>query len=334
MILIGSQQFNNFNIVFIYCNLLLYFSVVFYLQDELEIEDFLWRYIEKYHADKLRSIFTPGVKYIYSKDTSPHRLEIESENAEAVRIASDEIVTLCQKVAEFVVEETFQLLLDKVENVLPKDVMDFAENEKLLFYLSHNSMCHVVGRKDSILSLKQRLLDVSSANVTKTVEADGNLEQIVSKADKANPVSGSMSDSYSMITPGGVRVEVYQGDLVDESVDAIVNPANSHLRHGSGAARAIADAAGLQLQQECDDFIRQHQRLSVTEVMHTSAGKLKPKIKHVIHAVGPRAAQFPDTVQLLRALRETFINCLQYADVELHISSVSLPAISSGTHYC
>jgi len=54
----------------------------------------------------------------------------------------------------------------------------------------------------------------------------------------------------------------------------------------------------------------------------------------VIHAVGPRAAQFPDTVQLLRALRETFINCLQYADVELHISSVSLPAISSGTHYC
>jgi len=62
-------------------------------------------------------------------------------------------------------------------------------------------------------------------------------------------------------------LEVYQRDLVDETVDAIINPANSYLRHGSGAARAIADAAGWQLENEFKDFIRQHRCLNVTRVM-------------------------------------------------------------------
>ena len=303
----------------------------FCLQDELEIEDYLWRYIEKYHTDKLHSIFTPGIKYTYSKDTSPHKLEIESKNGKAVETASEEIVALCQKVADCVVEETFQLPQDAVESVLQKEVRDFTAKEKLLFYVSHKSTCHVVGRKEGVLCLKQRLLDVTSASVEKTVGADRNMKWNALEAGDARSASGSTSDSYVMTTPGGIRVEVYQGDLVGETVDAIVSPANAHLRHGSGAARAIADAAGSQLRRACKDFIRQHGRLSVTEVMHTSAGNLMPKIKYVIQAVGPRAVEFPDTAELFQVLGETFVNCLRYADVELHVSSVSVPAISSGT---
>jgi len=310
------------------------------LQDELEIEDFLWRYIEKYHNDKLYSVFTPDIKYSYSKDTSSNKLVIESANGEAVRTASEEIVTLCQKVADCVVEETFLLPQDADENMLQKEVKDFTENKKLLFYMSHNSMCHIVGDKEGVLSLKQHLLSVTSAsvkkisvNVNKTVTADRNTEWTVSEGCKASLEFASTLDSYLIITPGGFKVEIYEGDLVEETVDVIVNPANSQLRHGSGAARAIANAAGLQLQQECRDFIRQHKRVNVTEVMHTSAGNLVPKIRYVIHAVGPRAKEFPDAAELLQALTETFINCLQYADVELHASSVSIPAISSGTCY-
>ena len=43
-----------------------------------------------------------------------------------------------------------------------------------------------------------------------------------------------------MIRIGGKVILVKQGDITAETTDAIVNPANSQLLHGGGAARAIA----------------------------------------------------------------------------------------------
>ncbi len=39
-------------------------------------------------------------------------------------------------------------------------------------------------------------------------------------------------------------VEVYQGDLVTEDVDALVNPSNRRLQHSAGVAAALKNAAG------------------------------------------------------------------------------------------
>ena len=39
-------------------------------------------------------------------------------------------------------------------------------------------------------------------------------------------------------------MEVVKGDITDEKVDAIVNPANENLDHGGGCAAAIQSAAG------------------------------------------------------------------------------------------
>ena len=41
----------------------------------------------------------------------------------------------------------------------------------------------------------------------------------------------------------GVEVIVEKGDLTKQNVDAIVNPANSELSHGSGAAGCIRKAS-------------------------------------------------------------------------------------------
>jgi len=46
------------------------------------------------------------------------------------------------------------------------------------------------------------------------------------------------------IMVNGLKVIVRQGDLVDVEAEVIVNPANSELCHGGGAARAIFVAAG------------------------------------------------------------------------------------------
>jgi len=138
------------------------------------------------------------------------------------------------------------------------------------------------------------------------------------------------ADQYKMVTPGGVAVEIYRGNLLDEKVDAIVNPANSQLLHGGGAARVIAEAAGSKLQDECRAYISEHNELKVTQAMHTTAGRLNPPVVYVIHVVGPSAADFSDPVDLHQAVFDSFYNCLLHANNHLEVSSMSIPAISSG----
>ena len=135
---------------------------------------------------------------------------------------------------------------------------------------------------------------------------------------------------YNMVTSCGIDVQIYCGNLLDAKVDAIVNPANSQLLHGGGAARAIAAAAGKQLEEECRAYIRQHNELKVTQVMHTTAGKMNPPVLYVIHVVGPSASEFPNPADLYKAVFDTFDHCMLYANNFLHVSSLCIPAVSSG----
>jgi len=138
------------------------------------------------------------------------------------------------------------------------------------------------------------------------------------------------SDPYRMVTSSGITIEIYCGNLVDEHVDAIVNPANSLLIHGGGAARAIAEAAGRQLQEQCKAYISEHKELKVTQAMHTTAGNMNPPVLYVIHVAGPSAREFPNRDDLYRAVVDTFYNCMLLANNSLHVSSLSIPAVCSG----
>ena len=138
------------------------------------------------------------------------------------------------------------------------------------------------------------------------------------------------SDPYKMVTPCGIVVHIYCGNIIDEKVDAIVNPADARLIHGSGISRAIAAAAGRQLEEECTAYIRQHKELKVTQAMHTTAGKMNPPITYVIHVSRPSASLFPNPDDLCKAVFDTFDHCMLYANDVLRISSMSIPAISSG----
>ena len=124
------------------------------------------------------------------------------------------------------------------------------------------------------------------------------------------------------------------GDLVRQNTEAIVNPANGRLAHGSGAARAIADAAGYQLTRESKEHIQQKGELMVSWVMHTTAGNLAKgpePIKYVVHAVGPNSSDYRDKRdEMYPDLKNTFKNCLIYANDDIRVKSISIPAISSG----
>lgn len=123
--------------------------------------------------------------------------------------------------------------------------------------------------------------------------------------------------------PSGTVLQIVQGDLSEERVDAIVNAANSRLAHGGGVAGAIARRGGQQIQRESDEWVRQHGPVSHADPAYTSSGNLP--CKYVIHAVGPVWGEGDEDAKLVAAVQGS----LRRAD-ELGLQSIALPAISTG----
>jgi O-acetyl-ADP-ribose deacetylase (regulator of RNase III) len=123
--------------------------------------------------------------------------------------------------------------------------------------------------------------------------------------------------------PSGQRLQLVQGDLTQERVDAIVNPANARLQHGGGVAGLIVQKGGRQIQSESDAWVRAHGPVDHAEPAHTTAGYLP--CRYVIHAVGPVWGEGEEDAKLAAAVAGS----LRVAD-RLGLASLSLPAISTG----
>jgi len=221
-----------------------------------------------------------------------------------------------------------------------------AQNAESVFYVDPAGVCHVVGPRDGVSSLGREILDAWTEDQSAIAGLDAWTEDQSAVAgldawtEDQSAVAGqaaaaSRTSGYRTTTDGGLNVEVYTGNLLHDHVDAVVNPANVYLSHAGGAARAIADAAGHRLQSECRDYVQRYGNLRYTQVMHTSAGDMYPPVRYVIHAAGPPADQYRGNVAALRqAVFDTFYNCLRYANEQLRVRSVSIPAISSGAQCC
>lgn len=117
--------------------------------------------------------------------------------------------------------------------------------------------------------------------------------------------------------------KVVHGDITQEETDAIVNAANSLLKHGGGVAGAIVRKGGDVIQRESDRIVKEKGPVPVGSAVYTGGGKLKTKF--VIHAVGPIWGEGDEERKLRSAVR----SALKVAD-SLNLSSVSIPAISTG----
>jgi O-acetyl-ADP-ribose deacetylase (regulator of RNase III) len=126
---------------------------------------------------------------------------------------------------------------------------------------------------------------------------------------------------------GETLLTLLQGDITEESVDAIVNAANSSLLGGGGVDGAIHRAGGPEILRQCK-LIRDRQGGCPTgEAVITGGGLLKAR--YVIHAVGPvwRGGGHGEDALLDRVYR----NCLHLA-VDNGICSLAFPSISTGAY--
>jgi O-acetyl-ADP-ribose deacetylase len=123
----------------------------------------------------------------------------------------------------------------------------------------------------------------------------------------------------------GRTLELRQGDITDEQVDAIVNAANSRLAGGGGVDGAIHDRGGPAIMQETAR--RYPQGCATGSAVITSAGKLPAR--HVIHAVGPvwRGGQAGEAGLLAAAHQRAFELASQHG-----CKTIALPALSCGVY--
>ena len=125
------------------------------------------------------------------------------------------------------------------------------------------------------------------------------------------------------------KIIVTVGDITKETVDAIVNAANSSLLGGGGVDGAIHRAGGEKIYEECYK-IRQTdypQGLPTGKVVITSGGNLPARF--VIHTVGPVYGRHNG--QEPELLADCYKNSLALA-VEKNLATIAFPAISTGVY--
>jgi O-acetyl-ADP-ribose deacetylase (regulator of RNase III) len=123
------------------------------------------------------------------------------------------------------------------------------------------------------------------------------------------------------------RIELTQGDITRQNVDAIVNAANSSLMGGGGVDGAIHRAGGPDILAECQKIRAARGPLPSGEAVITAAGRLP--CRYVIHAVGPiwRGGTHGEPEILRRCYRNSLALAAAHG-----LESVALPSISTGAY--
>lgn len=146
---------------------------------------------------------------------------------------------------------------------------------------------------------------------------------------------------------GNSKIILLFGSVTDETTDVIVNAANNHLWAGDGVCGAIYRDAGDVPFGECEEILKKQKRkkLDIGEAVLTSAGDLAPRVKAIVHAVGPdcrQKKQKENGTNLLTAAYQNSLELAHHLDQKPdfvssdfkgpHLHSIAFPSISTGIY--
>ena len=263
------------------------------------------RFLSKYREQELRKI-EDGLKEQFTRIKG-----VEGEDGEDLVVFGttdgvDKATDLIHDLASKVVRRKF--LLNKPGM---RKVLDRSKGKKMLSLLENENRCvieHFVPEKDA---------------------ASKKLEEEEEETNKKKKES-----LCNFLSPEGKNILVYKDNICNRDVDVIVNAASSKLDHVGGVSKAIAEAGGEVIKDECERYIIDRGPLLDGQVVVTSAGKLP--FKKVIHVVGPkwrkeatREKEMGKSPREEKLLRYAVTNAL---DAAKSFKSIAIPAIGTGSY--
>lgn len=120
-----------------------------------------------------------------------------------------------------------------------------------------------------------------------------------------------------------LKIEIIHGDILEQKIEAIVNPCKTTLLEGGAIDRALRRIGGELLEEEC----KRLNGCPIGEAKVTKAFNLKAD--YIIHTATViwRGGIFREE----DLLEDSYKNCLKRA-LENNINEVAFPSLSTGTH--
>ena len=289
--------------------------------------------INKSTLDKYAKI---GSKIFY--DGKCVVIQGKAKVADSIRTEIQKLCTFIKTLNPCCIDVREMKIGTEMINAIAKEIEARNENACILFEKEEGQIKLFSNHKqtETLVALKKEILEKISLYTKRNTSEKSN-KQFQSNIENAVPENKNVKGHsvFQIKIPtrsGSLKVFVYEGDLLKAPVACIVNAANEYLAHNAGVAAAVANAAGTQLRIDSQSHFRRYGKVTVGNVVVTTAGNLKYKC--VIHAVGPNWREYtPLTRAKFQACKDAISSAVRNSmiEVEKHrFKSVAIPAISSG----
>ena len=273
-----------------------------------------------------------GVVIVWDEDASQVRINPRRMSNEKNRFQEGccAFIDLYQKFHPNIGREVVELT-NEANDALVLEAVSFVQSKTPVIVENVENNLVVYAEKavisSSVHALKEKLGVTKNSGSRKTRRGQGNKSRDSHEDNEALQQGRfSLPRHLNQVLKNGVSLSLYQGDITDERVDAIVNAANEWLQHGAGVAGAIVSKGGYEIQDESNWITNRQGPLNVGEAVYTSGGILP--CRYVIHTVGPRWREH-GRQKSISLLHQACMKSLRLA-VQLELSSIALTAISSG----
>ncbi|XP_071170581.1 protein mono-ADP-ribosyltransferase PARP14-like isoform X3 [Mytilus edulis] len=289
-----------------------------------------------------------ATKYIFQEI----KLDIQKEIDDFSKLHCRHTKTInCDKGIHLYIRHNHQKEIQKIEKTLKSmDVKITSDNQNYSYEIKGNKTgitlasskldalmktihsdkhkLHSYGIRDYFLSPpgKKETIDIGKKHSSVVLQEKDYSEEKARRAEKGGELRLSAPGVKRVFIHDEVhKIYLVEGDITQLDIDAIVNAANNDMDHCGGLAKAIADAAGKTVQDECHEYVKKHGQVRDGDAIYSKPGKLPCKM--IIHAVGPVWKGGKQGERNL--LKAAVLQCLALTEQRSY-KTVAIPALSGG----